>query len=185
MLKYINLKKLTAKTLIGLLMVSGLIGQSSNKQAVAANGVQGLELRYLDSAIQCGDDPTPGRVEVEVYKRTNGELELLSTMSKTDTFLTTEVDSVSDLILKYKIFNLACLPEGEYRESRDTKILASGVEVPNIPGLNGQASITEMLGELDSSYKELYLVELGNRSGSGYDLQDVVLVVDNNPQFAD
>ena len=185
--KYINLQKLTAKTLIGLLMVSGLIAQSSNKQAAAANGVQGLALHYQDSAIQCGNDSTQGRVEVEVYKRTNGELELLTTMSKTDTFLTTEVDSVSDLTLKYKIFNLSCLTEGGYRWSRDAKILNSNSTVPTVNGFNGQASITQMLEGLDS-YEELYLVELGNRSGSGYDLQDVVLVVDNNPvieSFAD
>ena len=34
-----------------------------------------------------------------------------------------------------------------------------------------------------NSYEELFLVELGtsNTSSSYYDLQDVVLVVDNNP----
>ena len=38
-----------------------------------------------------------------------------------------------------------------------------------------------MLADLNDTYEQLYLVELGNRSGAGYDLQDVVIVVDNNP----
>ena len=52
-----------------------------------------------------------------------------------------------------------------------------------------QASIEEMLVGLNS-YEELFLTELGtsDTSSSAYDLQDVVLVVDNNPlslAFAD
>lgn len=41
MLKFINLKKLTAKALIGILMVSGLVAESSNKKVFATNSCPG------------------------------------------------------------------------------------------------------------------------------------------------
>ncbi|MEL6909475.1 MAG: hypothetical protein AAFY63_12585 [Cyanobacteria bacterium J06643_13] len=180
MLNNINLKKITARTLIGVLITGGFVAQSGITKALASNGVQGIELRYLDSAIQCGDDPTQARVEVEVYDQINDTK--IATLSKGEKFITTEVDSIDDLFIKYKIFNLSCLTEGGYRATQDRKILASDSEVPTVQGFNGQASITQMLQGLDS-YEELFLVELGNRSPSsaGYDLQDVVLVVDHNP----
>lgn len=184
MLNTINLKKLTAKTLIGILMVGGFVAQSSNKQAVASNGIYGLELHYRDSAIQCNSGPQ-GNVKVEVYNQTNDTL--LTTLSKGERFATTEVDSVNDLFLRYKVYGIEpCLDDGSYRASQDKKILQFDSAIPTVQGFNGQASITQMLEGLDS-YEELYLVELGNSSTSspGYDLQDVVIVVDNNPNYAD
>ena len=58
--------------------------------------------------------------------------------------------------------------------------------VPNLPGAYSQTSIQDMVNNLDS-YEELYLVELGttDTSSSYYDLQDVVLVVDNDPESPD
>ena len=177
MLNTLNFKKLTAKALFGILVVGSLIVQSDAKKALASNGVHGIELRYRDAAIQCGKDATPGVVKVDVYNQTNDIL--LTTMSKGETFTTTEVDSISDLYLKYRVFNLSCLRQGAYRASYDIKILGYEDTVPNIEGFEGQTSISQMLTGLDS-YEELYLVELGS-GNSDYDLQDVVLVVDNNP----
>ncbi|MEL6579984.1 MAG: hypothetical protein AAFQ14_09540 [Cyanobacteria bacterium J06621_12] len=179
MFKFIDLNKLTAKTLIGILMVGGLIAQSSNKQAAASNGVYGLELHYRDSAIQCDDDPIQGDVKVDIYNNNNDTF--LTTMSKGERFLTTIVDSVNDLYLVYRVFDLDCLPDGGVRGVRGREIIDYGeTEIPTIDGFNGQDSIEGMLDGLEN-YEQLYLVELGNYSGAGYDLQDVVMVVDNNP----
>ena len=63
MLKLINLKKLTAKTLIGILMIGGLVTPAGTKKAVASDGVQGIELRYAESAFQCGSDSETSRYQ--------------------------------------------------------------------------------------------------------------------------
>lgn len=178
MLKFINLKKLTAKALIGVLVAGSLVAQSG-KKAVASNGVQGIELRYADSALQCGSDSTQADIKVEVSDE-NGKL--LTTMSKGDTFTSAEIDSINDLRLNYRIYNLDCLTEGSSRAVQDTKLLGSNDTIPNLSGFSGQNSVSQIHSSLDS-YEELYLVELGtsNTSSAAYDLQDVVLVVDNNP----
>ena len=179
MLKFINLKKLTAKTLIGILMIGGLVTQTGTKKAVASNGAQGLELRHLDSAFQCGSNNTQANIKVNVYDKNNN---LLTIMSKGDTYQTADWDSISDLKFDYNIYNLSCISEGANWDSKATKLLSSGDTVPKVGGYQGQASITQMLSGLNS-YEELFLAELGssNPTSSSYDLQDVVMVVNNNP----
>ena len=205
--KLINLKKLTTKTLIGLLMVSGFIAQSSNQQAVATDDdVFGLELYYKDSALQCNEDPTQATINVEVYNQDNDTL--ITTLSKNEKFTTAEVDSIDDLYLKYVVSGIPdCLTNGSYRAEQDRKIYdyENRDNLPDIEGFNGQSSIRQMLEGFDD-YKELLLVELGTSSPTitipggfyregnrwrwrprrtvadpSYDLQDVVIVVDNNP----
>jgi hypothetical protein len=62
-------------------------------------------------------------------------------------------------------------------------VLGSEDPVPNVPGVYDQQSIQQMLDGLND-YEELFLVELGttNKKSSAFDLQDVVLLVNNNPQ---
>jgi hypothetical protein len=89
------------------------------------------------------------------------------------------VNSVNDLTFKYSIVNntTQCslsLPSQEVLGSKDS--------VPNISGAYEQQSIQTMLNGLND-YEELVLVELGttNKTSSAFDLQDVVLKVNNNP----
>ena len=75
MLKFINLKRLTAKALIGILVVGGLVAESSNKKAFATNSCPGGNnghgnnapyTHYLDSGkltIGHYDPSNPGVVE--------------------------------------------------------------------------------------------------------------------------
>ena len=180
MLKNINLKKLTAKTVIGILMVGGLIAPAATKKAVASNGVQGLELNYYDSAFSCSG--TQADIKVKVYAPSG---ELLTTMSKGDTYTTPNYDSVDDLQFRYHFSNFSssnyCYNGSDLYEAVESRTLASGDSIPNLGGYGSQTSISEMLDGLDN-YEELHLVELWSTSGTPYDLQDVVLVVDNNPE---
>lgn len=204
MLKFINLTKLTAKTIIGILVAGSFISQAGIKKAVASDGVQGLELRYLDSAFQCSSNGEQANIKVYVYDEDNN---LLTTMSKGDTYTSSDIDSVDDLKFRYQFDNITC-PSYKYYYEPDittyssnnnqltrytwnnkynvaTNSILLGIQdpVPNVGGAYNQSSITEMLSGLDS-YEELFLVELGTSIiGSVYhDLQDVVLVVDNNPE---
>ena len=182
MLKFINLKKLTAKTLIGILMIGGLVTPSGTKKAVASNGVQGLELRYEESAFQCGSDTRQADIRVEVRDKSNNDL--LTTLSKGDTFTSDDYDSINDLNFIYKIYNFShCgMSNGTTRSVGGSMLLGADDAVPTLAGFSGQSSVGQIHSGLDS-YEELLLVELGtsNTSSSSYDLQDVVLVVDNNP----
>ena len=185
MLKFINLKNLTAKTLIGILLVGGLITPSGTKKAVASDGVQGLELRYAESAFQCGSDPIQADIKVEVRNKSNQEL--LTTLSKGDVYTSDDFDSISDFDLVYKIYNFShcgdSFPDGTTRSVRGSKLLGANEAVPDLAGFSGQSSVGQIHSNLDS-YEELLLVELGtsDTDSASYDLQDVVLVVDHNPQ---
>ena len=139
----------------------------------------GIEIHYYESALQCGSDSTQANVKVNVYDENDN---LLTTMSKGDTFKTADVDSIEDLNFDYDIYNLSCITEGRTLNALGTKLLAPGDVIPSVGGFSGQASIAQMLDGLND-YEELYLAELGSRnpSSSAYDLQDVVLVVNNDP----
>ncbi|MDJ0577838.1 MAG: hypothetical protein QNJ65_22090 [Xenococcaceae cyanobacterium MO_234.B1] len=83
--------------------------------------------------------------------------------------------------MQYNFLNATCSPV------TPTGILLNPEEpVPNTSGVYDQQSIQQMLNGLND-YEELFLVELGttNQSSSAFDLQDVVLLVNNNPVFAD
>ena len=139
----------------------------------------GIEIHYYESALQCGADSTQANVKVNVYDQDNN---LLTTMSKGDTFKTADVDSIEDLSFDYDIYNLSCISDGTNLTALGTELLAPGDTIPSVGGFSGQASIAQMLDGLND-YEELYLAELGssNPSSSAYDLQDVVLVVNNDP----
>ena len=189
MFKSINLKKIVIKSLVGGLVAGSVLGQIGISKAVAiesdssSNGAFGLELHYRDSAFQCGSNTTQANIKVNVYDQSNN---LLTTMSKGDRYLTNSVDSVGDLRFRYKIYNLSCLSSEPLYSSLGSELLDSQDTLPDIAGFSGQTSVQQMLSNLDS-YEELYLVELGtdDTSSSAYDLQDVVMVVDNDPLLPD
>ena len=148
--------------------------------AGSTNGdADGIELYYYESAFQCGANSTQANIKVNVYDQNDN---LLTTMSKGDTYKTADVDSVEDLSFDYDIYNLSCISDGTNLSAKGTKILAPGDTIPNIGGFSGQASISQMLEGLND-YEELYLAELGssNPNSSAYDMQDVVLIVNNDP----
>jgi hypothetical protein len=160
--------------------VSNYLDSTNNKHnSTVNNDAYGVELRYLDSAFQCGSDPTQADIKVQVFNKSNT---LLTTLSKGQTYKNTTIDSIADLRFKYKIFNLSCFSSTPVHTAKGVKLLGPADPVPTVGGYQDQASITQMLGDLNS-YEELYLAELGtdDRTSTAYDLQDVVLVVDNNP----
>ena len=58
--------------------------------------------------------------------------------------------------------------------------------LPSIPGAYEQESLTDLLDGLND-YESLYLVELGTTDtySFAYDLQDLVMVVNHNPDLSD
>ena len=188
MVNLINPKQSLVKTFIGICLAGSFITFGGTEKVVASSGdnVFGLELHYRDSAFQCDEDPTQADIKVDVYDQNNT---LLTTLSKGDRYTSADFDSINDLTFVYNVYNLSCISNGSSVVAEDTMLLGANDTVPSIDGFSGQASIEEMLVGLNS-YEELFLTELGtsDTSSSAYDLQDVVLVVDNNPSslaFAD
>lgn len=188
MVSLINPKHSLVKTLVGIFLAGSFLTFWGTEEVVASSGddVFGLELHYRDSAFQCGLDTTQADIKVDVYDQNNI---LLTTLSKGDRYSSADFDSINDLTFVYKVYNLSCLSNGSSVAAEDTMLLGANDTVPSIDGFSSQASIEEMLVGLNS-YEELFLTELGtsDTSDSAYDLQDVVLVVDNNPSsliFAD
>jgi hypothetical protein len=135
-----------------------------------------IELIYLASQIQCGANNPLIDVKVDVYHNQ----ELVQTISLEDRALL-PVNSVEDLTFQYRFMEANCTPT-----TPTEMVLGSQDPVPNVPGVYEQQSIQQMLSGLND-YEELFLVELGttNQSSSAFDLQDVVLLVNNNPTVAD
>ena len=137
-----------------------------------------IELLYLASQIQCSANSDLLDIHVDVYHGS----ELVQTLSVSDKILLENVNSIQDLTFEYRaVNNPACslsLPSELVLAPQDT--------VPNIPGVYEQNSIQEMLNGLNE-YEELFLVELGTEDETdvAYDLQDVVVIVNNNPTIAD
>ena len=179
------------------------IDNTNNSVNSNNDDVFGLQLRYLDSAFQCSSDGDQANISVYVYDTNNN---LLTTMSKGDTYTSADIDSVQNLKFRYQFNNVTCPSwkyyfqpsittyssnddnqtqyywNNKYNVASNSVLLGSQDSVPNVGGAYNQAPITRMLVGLDS-YEKLLLVELGT-SGIGsvyHDLQDVVLVVDNNP----
>ncbi len=133
-----------------------------------------IELLYFASQIQCGAAGDFLNVKVDVYQNQA----LVKTMTVNERVLL-PVNSVKDLTFRYSVINNTtncglATPSETVLGSRDT--------VPNVPGVYAQNSIQTMLNGLND-YEELFLVELGttNKTSTAFDLQDVVLKVNNNP----
>ncbi len=132
-----------------------------------------IELIYLASQIQCGPNSPLINVRVDVYQNQ----QIVQTMHLGNKVLL-PANSVQELNFKYKFLNATCSPA-----TPTEMVLGPQDPVPNLPGVYDQQSIQEMLNGLND-YEELFLVELGttNQKSSAFDLQDVVLLVNNNPQ---
>ncbi len=133
-----------------------------------------IELLYFASQIQCGAAGDFLNVKVDVYHNQA----LVKTMTVNDRVLL-PVDSVKDLTFNYSAINNTTKCN---LSTPNETILGNKDEVPNIPGVYAQNSIQTMLNGLND-YEELFLVELGttNKASVAFDLQDVVLKVNNNP----
>ena len=166
-----NLKKLVLQGIfsISYLSLFSLSALSSTNPNSNSNGRYGMELKYFESAYQCGAGEID--IDVKVYKNN----ELFVTMVKGDALLLDDVDSLNDLSFEYYS------PDCSFN-ANDNRVLGPQDIVPDLAGAYSQVSIRDMLNSLDS-YEELYLVELGtdNTASQYYDLQDVVLVVNHNP----
>ncbi len=136
-----------------------------------------IELLYFASQIQCGASGDFLNIQVEVYQNQ----ELVETISVNEEVLL-NVDSINDLTFKYSAINNNT---GCSLSLPSQRVLAPNDSVPNIPGVYEQESIQSMLDGLNE-YEELFLVELGtaDQTSPAYDLQDVVIIVDNNPLAA-
>ncbi len=133
-----------------------------------------IELLYLASQIQCGANSPLLNIKVDVYQNQ----QLVKTMLKNDRVLL-PVDSVSELTFRYGIVNNTtqcnlATPTQQALSPKDN--------LPSMAGVYQQDSIQTLLNGLDD-YEELFLVELGttNQQSAAFDMQDVVLKVDNNP----
>ncbi len=169
-------------SLIGILLAASLTTQFETEKVVAESGsdVFGLQLRYYESAFECSG--TQANIKVYIYDKNNN---LLTTMFKGDTYTTADIDSVSDLRFKYQFTNYTsshCHNGTDLYQAKKYEVLAPQDTIPTLSGYEDQQSISEMLADLNS-YEELYLAELwtSDQNSSAYDLQDVVLIVDNNP----
>ncbi len=63
--------------------------------------------------------------------------------------------------------------------------LGYGAPIPNLPGFDSQTSLATWHNSLEDQYESLVLVELGTSdiSSPAFDLQDIILLVDTNPDF--
>lgn len=133
-----------------------------------------IELIYFTAKLQCAASTQLVDVKVDVYQNQ----QLVQTMSISDKLLL-DVDSINDLTFEYRP-NASC-----FNATPTEKLLGPNDSLPNLTGAFQQQSIQDMQEDL-ASYEELWLVELGveNPNGSYFDLQDVVLKVNNNPTVA-
>ena len=131
-----------------------------------------IKLTYFASQIQCGSGSSLINVAVDVFQNQ----QFVQTLSLNDGIYLS-INSFDDLTFEYNFVDAECSP------TTPTKmVLAPDDTVPNLPGAYDQDSIQEMLNGL-KVYEELFLVELGTTDpdSSAYDLQDVVMIINNNP----
>ncbi len=130
-----------------------------------------VELTYRASQYQCGEDSSMVEISVDVYD--NGEL-VAENMGINDSVMVSNID---DVVLVYSSLDANC--------SLDTpteRIVSQESEIPDLPGAYDQENIADLLAGLED-YEDLFLVELGTTDSTSfaYDLQDVVMVVNNDP----
>ncbi|MGF1588568.1 MAG: hypothetical protein ACFCU7_04860 [Pleurocapsa sp.] len=133
-----------------------------------------IELLYLASQFQCGANSPLLNIKVDVYQNQ----QLVKTMLKNDRVLL-PVDSVGKLTFKYSIVNNTT-PCSLVTPTE--QVLAPQDNLPGMKGVYEQDSVQTLLNGLND-YEELFLVELGttNQQSAAFDLQDVVIKVNNKP----
>ncbi len=133
-----------------------------------------IELLYLASQLQCGSNSALLNIKVDIYQNQ----QLIKTMLKNDRVLL-PVDSVGELTFRYSIVNNTTQCN---LATPTQQVLSPKDNLPSMAGIYQQDSVQTLLNGLDD-YEELFLVELGttNQQSAAFDLQDVVIKVDNNP----
>ena len=142
---------------------------SSIAQAVATRPIK---LTYFASQFQCDGDSSMTNIQVNVYRNQQFE----KTLSVNDSIYLS-INSFDELTFAYNFVDSGCSP------ITPTEItLAPEDTVPNLPGAYDQDSVQDLLNGL-KEYEELFLVELGTTDpdDSAYDLQDVVMIINNKP----
>ena len=150
------------------------VAQTGSPNAIEPNAIR---LTYSASQIQCSADSSLINVQVHVYRNQ----QFFKTLSLNDS-LYLPINSFNDLSFEYDFKDTEeCTPK-----TPTEMVLAPEDPVPNLPGAYDQDSIQQMLKKLNE-YEELFLVELGttNPDSSAYDLQDVVMIIDNDPEPPD
>lgn len=134
-----------------------------------------VELTYQASQIQCGSNGELLNVLVDVYH--NGEL-VKGDLTVNDSVMVPDFDGVE---LDYKLAQDA---DSCGLSTPSSLLLGQNDQAPNLPGAFSQDAIASLVADLEE-YEELFLVELGttNTSSAAYDLQDVVVVVNSNPNI--
>ena len=136
-----------------------------------------IELLYFASQIQCGANAEMLNIQVDVYHNE----ERIQTLSKNEKALL-PVNSINELEFQYTITN-----ENPGCSLYDPShvVLAPGDALPTQDGVFEQESVQTIHENLDE-YEELLLVELGttDKTSAAFDLQDVVIKVNNNPTVA-
>ncbi|MCC0175673.1 hypothetical protein I4641_01595 [Waterburya agarophytonicola K14] len=136
-----------------------------------------IEFLYFASQIQCGAGGDFLNIQIDIYQNQ----EIIETVSVNEKVLL-PVDSINEVTFKYSVINntTSC---SLYAPSQ--LVLAPNDTVPDVAGVYEQQSIQDMLDGLND-YEELFLVELGtnDESSAAFDLQDVVGIVNNNPNLA-
>ena len=134
-----------------------------------------IELLYFASQIQCGVGGDLLDIQVDIYHNQ----ELIETMEVEEKVLLS-VDSFNDLTFEYSIVDNTT--DCTSLETPSELVLAPDDALPSMDGFALQDSVETLLGSLNQ-YQELFLVELGStdEASSAFDLQDVILRIDNNP----
>lgn len=174
-MNYKNLKKLITTFTVPNLFFLAIASPAAYAQELSNYG---MEITYQDSAFQCSSTQGLADIKAVFYNSSNRQIIRVLSQGESAYF---PVDSLADLNIAYTFENADCRPENYYF-AKGTELLQSDDPIPNFPGIYGQTDVSDMLSNLES-YEQLYLVELGtsNHNSAAYDLQDVVLVIDNNP----
>ena len=135
-----------------------------------------VEIIFLASAFQCGSSAP--QTQFEIYTNNNVALEVGES-----TYVS--VDSIEDLQFGYSVIS-----DGDCALHNIVPIsIGYDESLPTNEGVYQQPSLLSIIEEnVTNEYLSLVLYELGttNTESSSYDLQDIVILVNTNPEpYAD
>jgi len=130
-----------------------------------------VELTYQSSQYQCDANSSQSTILVDVYH--NGDL-VKDGLAAGESVMVPDFDGV-------EFDYIAATGSCEFF-TPSSLLLGKNDVIPNLAGAYEQEAIASLVANLED-YKKLYLVELGttDTSSFAYDLQDIVIVVDNDP----
>jgi len=146
-------------------LLSGLSTQASASSMV--------ELTYQASQYQCGAGASQSVILVDVYH--NGEL-VKDGLAVGESVMVPDFAGVE---LDYEAATGSC-----GFNTFTSLLLDHNGDVPSLAGAFNQEAISSLVTNL-KEYEELFLVELGtaDTNSVAYDLQDVVIVIDSDPEI--